>query len=125
MKKEVIGSCPICSHELKVTRLQCTNCGTALEGSFQLNKFMKLNKEQLYFLEVFVKNRGNIKEIEKELNISYPTVRNRLDSIIKALGYQTGPQKSIDRKSILKKLDAGDISTEEALKLLSGEEDKS
>jgi len=124
MKNDVIGSCPICSHELKVTRLQCSHCGTALEGNFQLSKFMKLSKEQLYFLEVFVKNRGNIKEIERELNISYPTVRNRLDSIIKALGYQTGPSKQVDKKNILKKLDAGEISTEDALKLLSGEEEK-
>lgn len=71
MKREVIGKCPVCNDELEVTKLHCNNCKTTIESRFDLCKFCKLNDEQKYFVEVFIKNRGNIKEIEKELNISY------------------------------------------------------
>ena len=88
MKREVIGKCPVCDNELKVTKLSCLKCNTSIEGSFNLSKFCKLTTEQKYFLEVFVKNRGNIKEIEKELGISYPTVKNKLEDLIGSLGYR-------------------------------------
>ena len=119
MKREVIGKCPVCSNELKVTKLSCSNCHTSIEGNFTLCKFCKLSSEQKYFLEVFVRNRGNIKEIEKDLNISYPTVKNRLEDLIKALGYSPKyTEVKIDKKEILDRLDRGDITAEEALKLL-------
>src|SRR5660397_276100 len=101
MKKEVLGSCPICDSELKVTELSCKRCGTKISGDFELCKFCQLDKEQKYFAEMFIKNRGNIKEIEKELGISYPTVRRLLDEVIESLGYKEEAKKSqVDQSSI-------------------------
>lgn len=123
MRKEVLGKCPVCGEALEVTRLSCNHCYTNIEGSFSLCKFCKLSDEQKNFVEVFIKNRGNIKEIEKELGISYPTVRNKLEDVIEALGYSpkyTVPK--VDKKEILEKLNKGEISSEEAIKLLKGEE---
>lgn len=122
MKREVIGKCPVCDNELKVTKLGCSHCNTSIEGSFNLCKFCKLSTDQKGFLEVFVKNRGNIKEMEKELSISYPTVKNRLEDLIKALGYSPKySEPEVDKKDILDRLSKGEITSEEALKLLKNQ----
>lgn len=122
MNREVIGKCPVCGKEMEVTRLSCNYCNTTIEGSFTLCKFCRLGDEQK-FAEIFIKNRGNIKEIEKELGISYPTVRNKLEDVIQALGYSPKVTTvNIDKKAILEKLKNGEISPEEAVKLLKGEE---
>jgi hypothetical protein len=118
MKKEVIGKCPVCNHETNVTELHCSYCNTTIKGNFHLCKFCTLNDEQKHFVEVFIKNRGNIKEIEKELGISYPTVRNKLENVIEALGYTAKYTPKVDRKEVLAKLSAGEITAEEAVKLL-------
>jgi hypothetical protein len=82
----------------------------------------RLNREQLEFVEIFIKCRGNIKEVERELGISYPTVRNRLEQVIESMGYpaqKLNPEESKRRKEILERLNRGEISTEEALKYLN------
>lgn len=120
MKKDVLGKCPVCSDELKVTELSCSKCKTKISGEFYLDKFSRLDKEKRYFAEIFIKNRGNIKEIEKELGISYPTVRKLLDEVIVALGYSNKVENNeIEKNEILEKLSKGEISSDEALKLLS------
>ncbi len=119
MKKEVLGNCPICGSNTKVTEISCNVCDTTIRGSFEVSKFDKLNKDQKIFAEVFLKNRGNIKEIEKEMGISYPTVRNKLDDVIGALGYVVEKKNQVDKKGVLKKLSAGEITKDEAMKLLS------
>lgn len=122
MKKEVIGKCPVCQSELKVTEITCKKCKTKISGEFDLCKFCKLDTEQKYFAEIFIKNRGNIKEIEKELGVSYPTVRRLLDEVISSLGYK--PQSgvtSVNKSEILEKLSKGEITSNEALKILNGE----
>jgi len=122
MKREMLGRCPVCGEELSVTKLTCHNCNTTIEGDFTSCKFCKLTNEQKIFVEIFIKNRGNIKEIEKEMGISYPTVRNKLEDVIKALGYSPKyNEPSVNQKEILKKLNDGEISPEEAIKLLRGE----
>mgnify|MGYP000890051589 FL=1 len=122
MKREVLGRCPVCGEELDVTRVSCSHCYTNIEGKFSLCKFCKLSESQKHFVEVFIKNRGNIKEIEKELGISYPTVRNKLEDVISALGYSSKyTEPEVDRKEILEKLSRGEINSEEAVKLLKGE----
>lgn len=121
MKKEVLGVCPVCESNLKVNELGCRRCGTSIKGEFDLCKFCYLTKEQKYFVEVFIKNRGNIKEIEKELGISYPTVRRNLDNVIEALGYNPGASEEVlNKKEILERLSKGEITSDEALKLLKG-----
>lgn len=122
MKKAVIGTCPVCENKLKVTQLSCRRCGTTISGDFELDKFARLNKEQKYFAEIFIKNRGNIKEIEKELGVSYPTVRKFLDEVIEALGYREEAKKdSVNQTDILDKLSKGLITSDQALKMLNGE----
>lgn len=122
MKRTVLGRCPVCSSKLKVVRLQCDHCKTGIEGNFALDKFSYLSDEQKEFIEIFVKNRGNIKEIEKDLGISYPTVRRNLDQVIEALGYSVKPsEEEVNKKDILEKLSTGELTSEEALKKLRGE----
>jgi len=118
MKKEIIGRCPVCEHDLKVTELHCNYCDTTIKSEFDLCKFCKLPKDQLVFAEVFIKNRGNIKEIEKDLGISYPTVRNKLESLIESLGHKPKSEPNINKKEILEKLSSGEITADEAVNLL-------
>jgi hypothetical protein len=136
---ELTGRCPICEAELIVTHLRCQRCGTGLEGTFTLNKFDRLSREQLRFVDVFLKNRGVIRDVERELGISYPTVRSRLDEVIRALGYDAtgeggatpqGPSPNGEpapgtvsaerRREILDRLSGGEISADEAVVLLRG-----
>ena len=114
---QVISRCPVCGGKLKVVKLQCENCDTAIENNFYLSKFDYLSPEDLFFAETFLKCRGNIKEVEKELKISYPTVRSRLDDIILKLGGKgKNPSPSAPRKKeILDALENGEITPEEAM----------
>lgn len=116
------GRCPICNQELTVSRLSCPQCNTSLEGKFSTCRFCQLPAEQVEFVEVFLKCRGNIKEVEKELGISYPTVRNRLEGVIQALGFK--PEKT-ERKEqeeiqsrILDALERGEIDPLDAIEKL-------
>ncbi len=118
MIRNVIGECPICESDLIVTKLQCTNCKTEISGTFQLSKFNYLSKEHLYFIEVFIKNRGNIKQIEKELGISYPTVKRNLDEVILSLGYKVSDEGRLKKEEIFKRLEKGEITALEAAKLI-------
>jgi hypothetical protein len=86
MPNEVISTCPICAEELSVTRLRCGHCGTTLDGDFSVGRFGRLSREQLALLESFLRSRGNLRDMERELGISYPTVRNRVESLVRALG---------------------------------------
>lgn len=122
MAYPLITNCPVCSKQLKITKLQCNHCQTTIENEFDLSKFTALSQEQLHFIEIFLKNRGNIKEVEKDLGISYPTVRGKLDEIITALGYTTNKKSEIDKKKIVAMLEKGEISAEEAINLLKEEE---
>src|SRR5256885_14554911 len=99
MSNPVIARCPICAETLTVARLECASCGTRLEGSFALGRFHRLSPEQLDLLETFIKARGNFKDVERELGISYPTVRSRLDAMIRALGFPSPaePQRGAGR----------------------------
>jgi hypothetical protein len=90
MPHDAIATCPICSGELAVTRLHCRSCGTTLEGDFNVGRFARLSRDQFALLESFLRSRGNLKEMERELGISYPTVRARVDALLRALGLGDG-----------------------------------
>ena len=94
MPHDVISTCPVCSNELAVTRLQCRSCGTSLEGDFSVGRFGRLTRDQLTLLESFLRSRGNLREMERELGISYPTVRSRVEALVRALGF--GPRADAD-----------------------------
>src|SRR5690625_6760481 len=99
MAYPVIHSCPICTHALHVKKMQCPQCNTVIENDFTLSRFATLSKEQIHFVEVFLLSRGNIKVVEKELGISYPTVRGKINEIIKLLGHNQGEAEGMDDKS--------------------------
>ncbi|HEX5014478.1 MAG TPA: DUF2089 domain-containing protein [Candidatus Limnocylindrales bacterium] len=131
MPHDVISTCPVCSNELAVTRLHCGSCGTTLEGDFSVGRFGRLSREQLALLESFLRSRGNLRDMERELGISYPTVRSRVEQLVRSLGF--GPRGDDDaaddapadggageaaptptRKDILERLARHEIGAEEA-----------
>jgi len=124
---DVIATCPVCAHELAVTRLRCGECGTTIEGEFGVGRFGRLTREQMQVLESFLRSRGNLRDMERELGISYPTVRARVESLVRALGF--GPRDEADapptapaptteimagRRDILERLSRRELSAEEA-----------
>lgn len=96
MARDVISTCPVCEGELLISRLHCRSCGTALEGEFGVGRFGRLSREQLSLLESFLRSRGNLKEMERELGISYPTVRGRVDALVRALGLGDADAEPLD-----------------------------
>lgn len=121
----VIGSCPICGSNLEVTKLHCRHCDTTLEGHFALGRLYHLNKEQLAFVEMFIRCEGKITRVEQEMGMSYPAVRSRLNDVIRALGYEVGETDRDDvseesRRSILQEVAEGQLTAEEAVELLRG-----
>jgi hypothetical protein len=126
MPHDVISTCPVCSNELAVTRLHCRSCGTTLEGDFSVGRFGRLNRDQLALLESFLRSRGNLREIERELGISYPTVRSRVEALVLALGFgaradaddaddpATEPTAARTREEILQALARHEMSADDA-----------
>ena len=122
MPHDVIATCPVCSNELTVTRLHCRSCGTSLEGDFSVGRFGRLSREQLTLLESFLRSRGNLRDMERELGISYPTVRSRVEALVRALGFgprsegdgATEPAPTRDRDEILEALARREMTAEDA-----------
>jgi len=134
MARDVISTCPVCEGELAITRLHCRTCGTSLEGEFGVGRFGRLSREQLALLESFLRSRGNLKDLERELGISYPTVRGRVEALLRALGLADGDAPAVDeheaaeadapdqadadeagqRRAILDRLARREISADEA-----------
>jgi hypothetical protein len=131
MPHDVISTCPVCSSELAVTRLHCRACGTTLEGEFSVGRFGRLTREQLALLESFLRSRGNLRDMERELGISYPTVRSRVEALVRALGF--GPRDGEEpadeqpadagdaagqRQQILERLARREITADDAAKAI-------
>jgi len=119
--------CPLCGGEVTVTRIYCRDCDTTIEGRFAGGPFSQLTLEQLAFVETFIRCEGKITRMEVELDLSYPTIRNRLLEVIRALGYEPGGEEPVrmsdeERQKILEDLDQGRISAEEAMRLLQESE---
>lgn len=118
MAYKLLVDCPVCGDKLKAVKLTCGTCGTSIESEFTLSKFEQLSSDHLQFIEIFLKCRGSIKDVERELGISYPTVRARLNDVIKSLGYDVEEERSNDVKSIIDKIESGEITPEDAVKKL-------
>ncbi|MDQ3007277.1 MAG: DUF2089 domain-containing protein [Chloroflexota bacterium] len=114
-------SCPSCSSPLVVTQLNCTACGTGVVGKFDLSPFFRISPESLKFLEFFVRNRGNVKEMERETGESYWAIRRQLDEVIVEMGIEATKSDDVStrRQEILAQLSRGEINVQEATKLLS------
>ena len=118
MAYRLISKCPVCSSKLRVVKLKCNKCGTVIENEFELSKFEYLGEDQLRFMETFIMCRGNIKDVEKELGISYPTVRAKLDEVISALGYVVVKKPVIESAEIIDMLEKGEISADQAVSMM-------
>jgi len=109
---------PVSGGELIVTRLECPESGVVIEGRFSLGWIGRLTREQLDFVELLVKYRGNIQKLAVELDVAYNTARSRLDEIVTALGGPPENDRRVDRRTILDRLAAKEITVEEAMRLL-------
>jgi hypothetical protein len=117
-KNMVPNECPVCKGELRIDKVSCTDCDMQMTGSFYMSGFAGLTQKQLEFVKVFIRCKGNIKEVEKELGISYPTVRSRLDDVAAALDVEMVRDEKPDSTEILESIDRGELSIEEALEIL-------
>jgi hypothetical protein len=134
MERDVISTCPVCQGELHVTRLHCQTCGTTIEGQFQVGRFGRLSRDQLALLERFLRARGNLRELERELGLSYPTIRGRIEALLRVLGLAdedstpagapTERQAPIDpaaRRQVLERLARHELTADQAAAALRGE----
>ena len=120
--RKILERCPSCGGELEVTRLNCTRCETIVLGRYEPCRFCKLSPESLQFLESFIKSRGNVKEMERELGISYWTIRGQLNGLIQELGFEdAGAEMDIaaQRREVLERLSRKEITAGEAAELLA------
>lgn len=114
------GNCPFCSGAIDVTAFICRECEAAVEGRFAPNRLAALDAPQAEFVLSFVRNRGNIRELERELGVSYPTVRARLDDVIRALGFKVAEDAAAAeeararRADVLAAVERGEMTAAEA-----------
>jgi hypothetical protein len=117
--------CVVCGESTIIERVRCTECDTAVEGTFGTGWAQSLSPEQAGFARVFLEQRGKIKDVEQALGVSYPTVVSRLDEIVAALTGRPAPPRGAPsgraqqyRKDVLDALAAGTIDAEEAARRL-------
>ena len=132
---KMLARCPVCAGDLHVTEVSCQSCGTKVKSEFEPCRFCRLSGEQLHFVELFLRSRGNLTSLGEELDISYPTVTRRLEAIITALD-GIGPaaalraseivdreaeteRRAAHRRTILEMLDRGEITADDATRQLS------
>jgi hypothetical protein len=126
--KTSLNACPVCGNNLTITRYYCSQCDTTIEGRFTGAEgvFSQLTPDQLNFVLTFIRCEGRLNRMEDEMNLSYPTLRNRLVEIIRVLGFEPGKEEPSpkltpeDRTRILDDMDSGKINYQEAKKLLQG-----
>lgn len=136
--RKILEACPTCGGEMAVTELSCTVCDTVVRSHYELCAFCRLSPEDLSFMLLFVKSRGNVKDMERELGVSYWTIRGRLNEIIAGMGLggedggdapdaQPDPPRpparrrpAAERQAILDRLRRGELSAQEAADLLGG-----
>ena len=117
------AQCPVCGERMLVTKLRCSHCGTELSGEFAPCRFCRLEEKHLQFVETFLRCRGSIKEVERALGVSYPTVKNMLDAALTALGLDEKPElralrEKEERAEILQRLSDGEIDVDSAIEAL-------
>ena len=119
--------CPITGENLYVSEITSSETGVTIRGMFKVPAVSKLDDDQLLFLETFLRARGVILTMEKELGISYPTVRARLDNLLEAMGLTPFKEREgkaenngEGKRKILKQLEDGKITAAEAKEKLRG-----
>lgn len=120
------ADCPVCGDDLIVTRKGCRRCGSELAGEFATSPYDRLDAAEHELLRVFLTSRGNLREVEKHLQVSYPTARARFDAILTKLGMnpdtpaEPEPQAATPQEQILARVAAGKISAEVGAQLIAG-----
>lgn len=111
-------NCPVCNERLALTRLSCDECGTELAGHFPTCEYCALGLDDRETLQIFLASRGNMREVERHLGVSYPTARTRFDAILNRLGVAPETQDQAPELDVLESLAEGNIDVDEALRLL-------
>jgi hypothetical protein len=114
------SDCPVCGAQLAIIRLGCAACGTELAGVFQPCEFCALNDKEIEMLRVFLSSRGNLREVEKYLGVSYPTARLRFAELLEKLGLGEAaePEPALTQDQILSEVASGALSPAEAQELI-------
>jgi hypothetical protein len=113
------ANCPVCNHRLATTRLTCPDCSTELSGAFTSCEFCALTDDDRDVLRVFLASRGNMKELERHLGVSYPTARARFDALLGKIGIdRPAPAPSPSRIELMEQVARGEVDIEEAMKRL-------
>jgi len=116
-KIDLPADCPLCSGEIRITQIRCDCCCSEINSTFEVGAMGRLPAEYQKFIAVFLRHRGNIKQVEKEIGISYPTINKMLEGINRMLGAEdTSPPPS--RKEILDAIDKGEMSVKDATFIL-------
>ena len=113
------SNCPVCNQRLATTRLTCPDCNTELSGAFAQCEFCVLTDEDRDVLRVFLASRGNMKDLERHLGVSYPTARARFDGLLGKLGIERPAAPAPTRVELMEQVARGEIDVDEALKRLN------
>lgn len=115
------SQCPSCAAALTVTRLQCRRCGAEVAGAFTPGRLINVPEPHAALLELFLRVRGNVKDMERELGLSYPTVRARLEKALAFAGFARPPsaveqaEETAQRAAILEELAQGNVTAADAV----------
>lgn len=118
LSKKILTRCPICGGKLKILKVECENCGTIIEGEFDMPVVLSLDKDDYDFLILFLKTRGNLSEVAKILGVSFPTAKTRLNSLLKKMGIDEAFEERGSVKEVIEMLEKGEIKVEDAIKML-------
>lgn len=110
--------CPSCGGKLRVVKLECPACDAELSGDFESCPVCSLTGETRRVFDLFLAARGNLKQVQRELGVSYPTARQRVEEMFRQIEGKPAPQEP---RAILARLKAGEIDVDEAEKLLRGD----
>ena len=119
--KKLIGKCPVCSGKLYISELSCNDCDTKIRGEFEIPPFSRLDDSEREFLMLFLRSRGSLRDVQRQLTLSYPTVRNRWDALLAKMGIVTARASQEEINDVLDRLESGELSAEDAVNLIRKE----
>ena len=89
--RKILEACPTCGGPLAITAVRCERCATEVHSRYEPCPFCRLTPEQMNFMVLFVQTRGNLTDVEKALGVSYPTIRGKLDEVIRVVTSAASP----------------------------------